>query len=73
MDFYLPEQHYAVQASVSLADVDTREREVAALEKLDRLESLSRMVIVTLDDNTNIVLSNGKIIEVVALWSWLLE
>lgn len=73
VDFYVPEEKYAVQACVTMSDEDTREREVNALIKLDRQEDLNRMTIVTRDEKDTIVIPNGKYIEVVPACEWLLS
>ncbi len=72
VDFYLPEKKYAIQACVTLNEEDTKDREVNALVKLDQLENLSKMVIVTLEEETTITIPNGKTIEVMPAWKWML-
>lgn len=73
VDFYVPDEKYAVQTCVTLSDADTKDREVSALMKLDRLENLERMVIVTRDEKESIPISGGRIIEVLPVAEWLLE
>lgn len=73
VDFYVPDEKYAVQACVTLSDADTKDREVSALMKLDRLENLERMVIVTRDEKDTIPIPGGRIIEVLPAAEWLLE
>lgn len=73
VDFYIPEAGYAVQACVTLSDPDTKERKVNALVRLDRAESLSRMVIVTRDEEGSIPLPDGRAIEILPVWKWLLQ
>lgn len=73
VDFYVPDEKYAVQACVTLSDADTKDREVSALMKLDRLENLERMVIVTRDEKESIPISGGRAIEVLPAAEWLLE
>lgn len=72
VDFYIPEIKCAIQACVTLTEEGTKEREVNALTKLDKLENLDRMVIVTQDEETVITASNGKTIEVMPIWKWML-
>lgn len=72
VDFYIPDESYAVQASVSLSDEGTRNREINALAKLDQMAQLSRMTIVTLDEEDTVSLPNGKSIEVLPIWKWML-
>ncbi len=73
VDFVIPEEKYAVQACTTLADEDTKTREVEALVKLDKVENFRRMVIVTLNEEDRIVTPAGKEIEVMPAWRWLLE
>ena len=73
VDFYVPDEKYAVQACVTLSDADTKDREVSALMKLDRLENLERMVIVTRDEKESIPIPSGRAIEVLPAAEWLLE
>ncbi len=76
VDFLVVEEGYAVQASYSIYGEgmqDTFERETKALKQLDAFLSLKRMVIVTFDEEGSIPLGNGKKIEVVPIWKWLLE
>lgn len=72
VDFYIPDEKYAVQACVTLKDEETRDREVKALLKLDQFETLSRMVIVTRDEEETIAAPDGRTIDVVPAWKWLL-
>lgn len=73
IDFFVPDAGIAVQACYRLGDDDTTKREVRALEKLDKAHDLKRLLIVTRDTETTISLSNGKVIQVVPVWKWLLE
>lgn len=73
VDFYVPDEKYAVQACVSLKDEETKAREIEALLKLDKFEPLNRMVIVTRDEEATVTTPNGKTITVVPAWKWLLE
>jgi len=76
VDFLVAEEGYAVQASYSIYGEgmqDTFERETKALKQLDAFLSLKRMVIVTYDEEGTVPLDNGKQIEVISAWRWLLE
>jgi len=70
-DFYIPDEGYAVQASYSIRDDNTREREVKGLMKLHDKHPLKRMEIVTYDEET-VIDADGCQIAVVPLWKWLL-
>ena len=76
VDFLIAEEGYAIQASYSIYGEgmqDTFERETKALKQLDTFLSLKRMVIVTNDEEGTVLLENGKQIEVIPAWKWLLE
>lgn len=76
VDFLVADEGYAVQASFSIYGdgmLDTFERETKALKQLDGFLSLRRMVIVTYDEEGTVSLDNGKQIEVIPAWKWLLE
>jgi len=76
VDFLVAEEGYAVQASYSIYGEgmqETFERETKALKQLDAFLSMKRMVIVTYDEEGRVSLDNGKLIEVIPAWKWLLE
>jgi len=76
VDFLVAEEGYAVQASYSIYGEgmqETFERETKALKQLDAFLSLKRMVIVTYDEEGKVPLDNGKQIEVIPAWKWLLD
>ena len=73
VDFYLPEEHTAIQVCYSLADTHTAEREVGALLKLHAFEPLQRAVIITRDEEKIIQTGNGLQVEVKPVWKWLIE
>ena len=72
VDFYLPEQHTAIQACYSMNDLQTAEREVTALVKLHAFEPLQRAIIITRDEET-IIKKDELTIDVKPIWKWLLE
>lgn len=73
VDFYLPEQHTAIQACYNMSDLQTSEREINALVKLHAYEPLQRALIITRDDEAVIHKDNGLTIEVKPVWKWVLE
>ena len=73
VDFLVADEGYAVQASYSISDEETRKREVDALRKLHGFMSLKRMVIVTYDEEETIQFDDDSVIEVIPAWKWLLE
>ncbi len=75
VDFFIPDESYAIQAAYSILgeeEGDTYDREVGALKKLNAFCPLSRMVIVTYDEETSIDIGNGQSIDVIPVWKWLL-
>ena len=71
VDFYVPEENLAIQASYRLSDDSTIKREVDALVKLHKVYPLKKAVIVTRDEETTIN-KGGLSIEVLPVWKWLL-
>lgn len=71
VDFYVPEEGVAMQASYRLSDQNTISREVEALVKLHKKHSLNKAFIVTRDEETTIEKGDLKI-NVVPVWKWLL-
>ena len=55
-----------------MADADTFKRETDALIKLDSVESITKMVVVTMEEES-CVEKDGYHIELVPLWKWLLR
>jgi predicted AAA+ superfamily ATPase len=71
VDFYIPQMQMAVQACYRLQDDETRLRETKALIKLSQKIDVNQMLIITKDEEYDIV-ENGKTIKVIPLWKWLL-
>ena len=72
VDFYVPEDKLAIQVSYSISrDIDTREREVGALQKLPKALPCKRRIILTYDEQQIIEDEYGKI-EVIPCWKWML-
>ena len=72
VDFYVPEEGLAIQASFSLEDMDTRKREVAALITLNKVYPIRKAIIITYDEE-EIIEEDGITIEVIPIWKWLTE
>ena len=72
VDFYLWEHATAIQVSYSVADEETRKREVGALLKLANRCHVDRLLIVTRDER-DIIEVSGRTIHVVPIWEWLLQ
>lgn len=73
VDFYVAEEAYAIQASYSINNEETRKREIDGLKKLHAFQPLKRMVIVTFDEEETISLDDGVVIEVIPAWKWMME
>lgn len=72
VDFYLPSQKMAVQASYSISDSSTFERETKALVKIAGCFEIQKAIIVTYDDERMISI-DGVSIEIMPVWKWLLS
>lgn len=73
VDFYLPELNTGIQVCYSTTkDIATFEREVSALESLDKIHPLERMLLITLDEERKLSLPSGKTLEIIPVWKWLL-
>lgn len=69
VDFYIPDEHIAIQASYDITDEATRKREVNALVQLNALEPLKQALIITYDQE-EIIEKDGLTINVVPAWKW---
>lgn len=73
VDFYIPDISTGVQVCYSTTkDLNTFEREVSALESLDRIHPMEKMIVITFDEERAITLRSGKTIELIPVWKWLL-
>ncbi len=72
VDFYLPSQKMAVQASLSISDSSTFERETKALVKIANSFDVEKFIIVTYDNERTVEIA-GILIDVVPVWKWLLN
>ncbi len=71
VDFFVPEEGLAVQASYRMSDASTLEREVKALASLHSFTPLRKAMIVTYEDEGTIE-HDGLKIELVPVWKWVL-
>lgn len=71
VDFFIPAEKTAIQVSYSLTDDATYKRETDALLKFAKFTELTRLMIITYNEE-RIVEQNGIVIEVVPIWKWLL-
>lgn len=72
VDFYIPEDELAIQASYSIAEDDTYKREVEALSKFSKVHPCKRRLIITYEEEMTIKDEYGTI-EVIPCWKWLLN
>lgn len=73
VDFYIPGINTGIQVCYSTTkDLNTFEREVSALESLDRIYPLEKMMVITFDEERVITLRSGKTVELIPAWKWLL-
>ncbi|MCF6239431.1 MAG: ATP-binding protein [Candidatus Marinimicrobia bacterium] len=73
IDFFLPEQRELIQVSYQLSDESTEKREVSALNKAMKYLDVSEAIIVTLDNEKDIMLDSGKRIRVIPAWKWFIQ
>jgi len=71
VDFFVRSKKTAVQVSYSISDPQTREREVKALLTIFSHFEADRLIIITKEEEETIQ-ENGKTIEVIPLWKFLL-
>ena len=73
VDFYIPDDYTAIQVCYNLDNSDgTFDREVKALLKITEVLECKKLLIIT-RDTERVVEMNGKTIEVVPIWKWLLS
>lgn len=73
VDFYIPDDYTAIQVCYNLDNSDsTFDREVKALLKITEVLECKKLLIIT-RDTEQVVDMNGKTIEVIPVWKWLLS
>lgn len=72
IDFYVPEEELAIQATYSITDEQTKIREVGSLTKLPNVYPCRRRMIITYDEEGIITDAHGSI-EIIPCWKWLLS
>ncbi len=71
VDFYIPEEDIAIQASYRMSDEATLEREMKALQALHTFRPLRKAIIITYEDEGKVEY-NGLEIELKPVWKWVL-
>ena len=72
VDFYVPDEKLAIQASFRISEEATLEREIKALVALHGLYETQRNLIITYEDE-GIMERDGIKIEIIPVWKWLLD
>jgi predicted AAA+ superfamily ATPase len=72
VDFYLPKKKLLLQVCQSIADLDTREREVRALFEAMEETGVSTSFIIT-EDEKEVLSLHGKKILILPIYEWLLN
>jgi predicted AAA+ superfamily ATPase len=72
VDFYIPDDYTAIQVCYNLVNSDgTFDRKVKALLKIAKVLECKKLLIIT-RDTERVLEMNGKTIEVIPIWKWLL-
>lgn len=72
VDFFVPEEKLAIQVSYSISDPETRKREVDGISSLAKFQDVENLLVITKEEEETIVI-DGKTIQVVPLWKWLIQ
>lgn len=72
VDFYVPDEKLAIQASFRMSEEATLEREIKALVALHGLYETQRNLIITYEDEGTME-RDGIKIEIIPVWKWLLD
>ena len=72
VDFYIPEEEWAIQVAYRFSEESTRHREVSALTKFVNVQPCKRRTIITYDTKATLTDVHGDI-EVVPCWEWLIR
>ena len=72
VDFVIPNERLAVQATYSLSDFDTRKREINALLQISKRMEVDKYLIITKDEEETITEDTIQI-EIIPVWKWLLN
>ena len=72
VDFYVADLQQAYQVSYSVADKDTKLREVSALKKMHKVLPVKECFIVTYDEE-EVIVEDDITINVVPIWKWLVR
>ena len=63
----------AYQVTLSMANAQTREREIAGVREAMQAYSLSKGYILTFEGKETITFDDGSVVEVIPVWEWMLQ
>jgi predicted AAA+ superfamily ATPase len=72
VDFYIPEKQELIQVSYSISDPETAKREIKGLRDAMKELKITNSWIITYDESNEIIVDEG-IIQVIPAWQWLLN
>jgi hypothetical protein len=72
VDFYIPEKQELIQVSYRISDPETAKREIKGLRDAMKELKITNSWIITYDESNEIIVDEG-IIQVVPAWQWLLN
>ncbi len=72
VDFYIPEEKLLIQVSFSISDIETKNREIIALEAAMGELQIEQATIITYDEE-EIIEKDNYSIQVIPVWKWLLR
>ena len=73
IDFYVPDEKIAIQVAWSLAEDDTRQREINALEVFAEKYEVEKSFIITRNETSSIISDKEQKINVIPVWRWMLQ
>ncbi|MBI1836959.1 MAG: ATP-binding protein [Flavobacteriia bacterium] len=71
VDFYVPDEELLIQVSYSINDKETAKREIKALSSAMKELNIAEGYIITYDEESEIIISEGTI-HVIPAWQWIL-
>jgi len=72
LDFYLPEKELLIQSCYSMAEYDTRQREIKAVLAAMKELRINKATIITIDEDEEVNV-NGHQINIIPFWKWALS
>lgn len=72
VDFYIPEKQILIQVSYSVSNIETKQREIAALLAAMKELNIKKATIISYDEEETIKIAKNQI-QVIPAWKWLLK